>query len=76
MKPTPIETIRKTVNVKICSQADLCHAAYALYLAKEQETDPQKKAMLERVEDALHDITNHTGVDAIASDGVQEDDAA
>jgi hypothetical protein len=58
------------VSVLICDQGDLCAARYALYLAAEDEKDPDKKAALERVGNALHEITNHFGTDAIASSDV------
>ena len=59
-----------TLPGKILAQSDICHAAYALYLAGEHEADPDKKAALKRVEDALNDITNWTGVEAVASDAI------
>lgn len=63
-------TKRMVLAVAVLSQADLCAAQYALYLAGEREADPERKAALSRIENALHDITNHTGIDAIASDAI------
>jgi len=54
-------------NLILCTQADLCDAQYALYLAAEDEKDEKKKAALERVQNALHEITNHFGVDGIGN---------
>lgn len=54
-------------NLVLCTQADLCDAHYALYLAAGSEKDENKKAALERVQDALHQITNHFGVDGIGN---------
>jgi hypothetical protein len=57
----------ENANLVLCTQADLCDAQYALYLAAEDEKDEKKKAALERVQDALHQITNHRGVDGIGN---------
>jgi hypothetical protein len=54
-------------NLILCTQADLCDAQYALYLAEEDEKDEQKKAALHRVGDALHQLINHFGVDGIGN---------
>lgn len=57
----------ENANLVLCTQADLCDAQYALYLAAEDEKDEKKKAAFERVQDALHQITNHFGVDGIGN---------
>jgi hypothetical protein len=67
----PAKQIRATVTVAVLSQDDLCAALYALYLASEREDcSAETNAKLNRVMDALGDITNHTGIDAIASDAM------
>lgn len=55
------------VNLILCTQADLCDARYALYLAEEDEKDERKKAALRRIGNALHQLTNHFGVDGIGN---------
>ena len=65
--------MRMEANLPVCSQGDLRAAQYALHLAAENEADPEKRAALERIEDALDNITNHYGADAIASDAIVED---
>lgn len=57
----------ENANLVLCTQADLCDAHYALYLAEKNEKDEAKKAALKRVQDALHQITNHFGVDGIGN---------
>ena len=61
------EAIIKKANVQLVSQGDLRTASYALYLAEENEKDEEKKAALKRVQDALWQITNFYGVDAVGS---------
>lgn len=51
----------------LVSQADLRTVDYEIYLLIEKETDPEKKTALENVHAAFWEITNHRGVDGIAS---------
>lgn len=70
---TPAETQTLTVMVKILAQMDICHATYELTHLADNEPDPEKNAALRRVADALWDITNWSGVEAIASDAIVGD---
>jgi hypothetical protein len=63
----PEEITVEKASVHLCSQADLSHAAYALYLLGKDEKDPEKKAAFKNVGDAFHEITNFFGMDAIGS---------
>jgi hypothetical protein len=57
----------ENATLQLVSQEDLRTVEYALYLLREDEKDPEKKASFKRVEDAIWNITNHCGVDGIAS---------
>ena len=61
------EVIIPAATVQLVSQSDLRTASYAIYLAAESERDGEKRAALKRVEDALWQITNFGGADAIGS---------
>lgn len=71
-KTTP-ETKRLTVLVKVLSQMDIRHANYELDHLADNEGDPEKSAALRRVATALWDITNWSGVEAIASEAIVGD---
>lgn len=61
------------VRVKILSQADIRHAHYELDRVRDKETDPAKKASLKNVCNALWEITNWYGIEAIASEAIVGD---
>lgn len=70
---TPTKTEKLTVMVKVLSQGDIRHAHYELDHLVDQEEDPAKKQSLKNVCDALWDMTNYCGVEAIASDAIVHD---
>jgi hypothetical protein len=70
---TTSETEKLTVIVKVLSQGDIRHAHYELDNLADQETDPKKKQSLKNVCDALWEMTNYYGVEAIASDAIVHD---
>ena len=70
---TTMETEKLTVMVKVLSQRDIRHAHYELDHLCDKETDPEKKQSLKNVCDALWEMTNWFGVEAIASDAIVHD---
>lgn len=64
------ETELLEVHVKILSQRDLRAAWLALTLLGDDEKDAQTASSLRRVRNALWDITNLYGIDAIGSDAI------
>ena len=67
------DTKTLTVKVLLLDQGDLRAANYALGHAIDIEKDQLTKSALKRVDSALWDITNWTGVEAIASAAIVGD---
>jgi hypothetical protein len=70
---TTNDTEKMTVMVKVLDQGDIRHAHYELDHLYDQETDPVKKQSLKNVCDALWDMMNWYGVEAIASNAIVHD---
>jgi len=70
---TTTEIEKMTVMVKVLDQGDIRHAHYELDHLCDKETDPAKKQSLKNVCDALWDMTNWYGVEAIASNAIVHD---
>jgi len=65
-----IEIKSLTTNVLILSQKDLCMAAHVLDCMADKEVDQLKSAALQRVSDAILEITNHYWAETIGSDAI------
>lgn len=62
-----------SVMVKVLAQGDIRTAWYELDQLCMHEADPEKNIAMRRVADALWEITNWSGVEAIASEKIVGD---